>query len=50
MSAQPSARPDSFFSADLAQRDPEIAAVIGRELGRQQEQIELLKTMLQDRR
>ena len=42
MSAQPSARPDSFFSADLAQRDPEIAAVIGRELGRQQEQIELI--------
>ena len=42
MSAQPSARHDSFFSADLAQRDPEIAAVIGRELGRQQEQIELI--------
>ena len=42
MSAQPSARPDGFFSADLAERDPEIAAVIGRELGRQQEQIELI--------
>ncbi len=42
MSAQPSARPDGFFSTDLAQRDPEIAAVIGRELGRQQEQIELI--------
>ena len=42
MSAQPSARPDGFFAADLAQRDPEIAAVIGRELARQQEQIELI--------
>ena len=42
MSVQPSARPDAFFAADLAARDPEIAAVIGRELARQQEQIELI--------
>ena len=42
MSAQPSTRPDGFFADDLAQRDPEIAAVIGRELARQQEQIELI--------
>ena len=33
---------DRFFSATLAERDPEIAAAIGRELKRQQEQIELI--------
>jgi len=33
---------DSFFSASLAQTDPDIAAAVGRELGRQQGQIELI--------
>jgi glycine hydroxymethyltransferase len=42
MTAQPSRRPDSFFTADLAEADPEIAAVLQRELGRQREQIELI--------
>src|SRR4051794_40320520 len=31
-----------FFTADLAEADPEIAAAIGKELGRQQDQIELI--------
>ncbi|MBM3534323.1 MAG: serine hydroxymethyltransferase [Alphaproteobacteria bacterium] len=42
MTAQPSARPDAFFTASLAQRDPELAAAVGRELGRQRDQIELI--------
>jgi glycine hydroxymethyltransferase len=42
MTAQPTARPDAFFAAALAQRDPELAAIVGRELGRQREQIELI--------
>jgi glycine hydroxymethyltransferase len=33
---------DRFFSATLAERDPAIAAAIGRELKRQQDQIELI--------
>ena len=33
---------DRFFSASLAESDPEIAAAIGRELGRQRDQIELI--------
>jgi len=33
---------DAFFSAGLAQADPEIARVIGQELDRQQNQIELI--------
>ena len=33
---------DRFFSATLAERDPEIAAAIGRELQRQRDQIELI--------
>ncbi|HEY5207807.1 MAG TPA: serine hydroxymethyltransferase [Stellaceae bacterium] len=33
---------DRFFTETLAERDPEIAASIGRELGRQQHQIELI--------
>lgn len=38
-----STMPDSgFFKADLSERDPEIAAAIGRELGRQQNEIELI--------
>src|SRR5688572_24043097 len=42
MTAQPTRRPDSFFTADLAQADPELAASVQRELGRQREQIELI--------
>jgi glycine hydroxymethyltransferase len=34
--------PSSFFSADLAKADPEIAAAIKSELGRQQHEIELI--------
>ena len=33
---------NSFFSASLADTDPELAAAVGRELARQQEQIELI--------
>ena len=33
---------DSFFSATLAERDPELAAAIGKETTRQQHQIELI--------
>jgi glycine hydroxymethyltransferase len=42
MTARPSHLPDAFFTGDLAEIDPEIAATIGRELGRQREQIELI--------
>src|SRR4029077_15220820 len=46
MSATPSPRPTSdveaLFSAGLAEVDPEIADVIEHELGRQQDQIELI--------
>src|SRR5881227_927690 len=34
--------PDSFFTATLEQADPEIAAAIGGELGRQRHEIELI--------
>jgi glycine hydroxymethyltransferase len=34
--------PSSFFTADLARADPEIAAAIKHELGRQQHEIELI--------
>src|SRR5437868_13572032 len=34
--------PATFFSADLAKADPEIAAAIKNELGRQQHEIELI--------
>src|SRR5580704_13164325 len=37
-----SSAPDSFFSASLAQADPEIAAAIQGELGRQRHEIELI--------
>src|SRR5215470_7509882 len=37
-----SAAPSSFFSANLAKADPEIAAAIRNELGRQQHEIELI--------
>ena len=36
------ALPDRFFTASLAESDPEIAAAIGRELQRQRDQIELI--------
>jgi glycine hydroxymethyltransferase len=32
----------SFFTASVAERDPEVAGAIGRELGRQQHEIELI--------
>ena len=35
-------RDDGFFSETLASRDPEIAAAIGHELVRQQDEIELI--------
>ena len=35
-------RADSLFSASLAEADPEIADVIGKELGRQRDEIELI--------
>jgi glycine hydroxymethyltransferase len=34
--------PNAFFSGSLAERDPDMAAIIGRELARQQSQIELI--------
>src|SRR5512141_3022602 len=42
--SEPSAKTvaDSFFSASLADADPEIADVIKRELGRQRHEIELI--------
>ena len=36
------ANADRFFGADLADADPEIASAIGKELGRQRNQIELI--------
>ncbi|MSP48782.1 MAG: serine hydroxymethyltransferase [Alphaproteobacteria bacterium] len=42
MTARSNPRPDAFFAADLAERDPEVAAAVGRELGRQREQVELI--------
>jgi glycine hydroxymethyltransferase len=41
-SAHASSRPDTFFSATLAQSDPKIADAIEKELGRQQHEIELI--------
>ena len=35
-------RDDGFFSEPLASRDPEIAAAMGQELGRQRDEIELI--------
>jgi glycine hydroxymethyltransferase len=40
-SGRPRAR-SSFFSAGIGESDPEVAAAIGRELGRQQNEIELI--------
>jgi len=44
MSAAPKldTAPDGFFTAGLAQADPEIAGWIGKELGRQRDKIELI--------
>src|SRR5258708_30985474 len=41
-SAKPAPAPDSFFTATLEQADPEIAAAIKGELGRQRHEIELI--------
>ena len=41
-SAKTASAPDSFFTASLAQADPEIANAIKGELGRQQHEIELI--------
>src|SRR5437870_7737859 len=40
--AQAASAPDSFFTATLAEADPEIAAAIKGELGRQRHEIELI--------
>src|SRR6187431_1139688 len=41
-SAKTASAPDSFFTASLAQADPEIAAAIKGELGRQRHEVELI--------
>src|SRR3989475_12086347 len=41
-SAKTASAPDSFFTASLADADPEIAAAIKGELGRQRHEIELI--------
>ena len=41
-SAKTASAPDSFFTATLEQADPEIAAAIRGELGRQRHEIELI--------
>src|SRR5258705_10620279 len=41
-SAKTASAPDSFFTATLEQADPEIAAAIKGELGRQRHEIELI--------
>ena len=41
-SAKTASAPDSFFTAPLAEADPEIAAAIRGELGRQRHEIELI--------
>src|SRR6266850_8031568 len=41
-SAKTASAPDSFFTATLDQADPEIAAAIKGELGRQRHEIELI--------
>src|SRR5512133_594811 len=42
MSLNPKAAADPFFSASLAESDPEVADAIGKELGRQRDEIELI--------
>src|SRR5258707_12652668 len=41
-SAKTASAPDSFFTATLAEADPEIAAAIKGELGRQRHEVELI--------
>src|SRR5258706_12688515 len=41
-SAKTASAPDSFFTAPLTEADPEIAAAIRGELGRQRHEIELI--------
>jgi glycine hydroxymethyltransferase len=41
-SASPSAQADRLFTATLAETDPEVAAAIRQELGRQRDEIELI--------
>src|SRR2546428_12807664 len=41
-SAQTTSAPDSFFTAPLTEADPDIAAAIRGELGRQRHEIELI--------
>src|SRR6201991_2800694 len=41
-SAKPASAPDTFFTATLAEADPEIAAAIRGELGRQRHEVELI--------
>src|SRR5260370_7119121 len=40
--ANPASAPDSFFTATLTEADPDIAAAIRGELGRQRHEIELI--------
>src|SRR6185437_12880662 len=40
--AKTASAPDSFFTARLAEADPDIAAAIAGELGRQRHEIELI--------
>src|ERR1700732_2105080 len=42
LSAKTASAPDSFFTAGLTEADPEIAAAIQGELGRQRHEIELI--------
>src|SRR6202040_3510859 len=42
LSAKPASAPDSFFTAGLTEADPQIAAAIQGELGRQRHEIELI--------
>src|SRR3979411_2253131 len=42
ISAKTGCAPDSFFTATLTEADPEIAAAIRGELGRQRHEIELI--------
>jgi len=42
MSLNPKSAADPFFSASLAESDPELADAIGKELGRQRDEIELI--------
>ena len=42
MSLNPKSAADPFFSASLAESDPELADAVGKELGRQRDEIELI--------